>query len=59
MLNISYINKSFKEFGDYNIEEIFINGKKYTSAGPETKIKRSFIEALPENALNKITIILN
>lgn len=59
MLNISYINKSFKEFGDYDIEEIFINGKKYADVGPEVKINRSYIEALPDNALNKITIILN
>lgn len=59
MLNISYINKSFKEFGDYEIEEIFINGKKYVATGLEVRIKRSYIEALPENTLNKIIITLN
>lgn len=59
MLHISYINHAFKEFGDYDIEDIFINDKKYTVVGSEIKIKRSYIEALPENALNKITVILN
>lgn len=59
MLNISYINKSFKEFGDYDIEEVYINGKKYEVIGSENKIKRSYIETLPENAINKITITLN
>lgn len=59
MLNICYINKTFKEYGDYEIEEIFINGKRYETKGSEIRIERERIEALPENVVNKITITLN
>lgn len=59
MLEIRYINRAFKEFGDYDVEEVFLNGKLYELSGAETVIERRRIEALPEHEWNKITVILN
>lgn len=58
-LDVTYVNKNKKEIGDYEITEIFINGKKYQNDGDKSLIMCSRIKEEPDNQPVVIKVILN
>lgn len=57
MLNIVYVNKSKKEYGDYSVKEIYINGEEHKFNG-QPAINRNLITSLDENIRHTIEIVL-
>lgn len=57
-LNISYSNKLRKDIGDYEVENIYVNGKEYRFEPGRPVIDREYLEKLPEHTENNIRIIL-
>ncbi|MDO5336557.1 MAG: cellobiose phosphorylase [Eubacteriales bacterium] len=58
MLDIVYINKNKKDFGDYEIDEIYVNGNKYERMDIQAQIDREYLLSLPEAKVNKLQIVL-
>ncbi len=58
LLDISYVNAQHKDFGDYEVEEIFINGRQYFNEENCGIIQREFIKSLPSDTVNEIKVIL-
>jgi len=56
-LKIEYVNEGKKEYGDYVVNEIHINGKEYKFNG-QPVINRNVITALDENIKHIIKVIL-
>ena len=57
MLNIVYINECKKEYGDYSVKEIYINGEEYKFDGKPV-ICRNIITSLDENIKHTIKVVL-
>lgn len=57
-LQICYVNKNGKEIGDYEVEEVAVNGIPY-HVGKDPVLFREDIEALSEYQVHVIRIILN
>ncbi|WP_270566574.1 GH36-type glycosyl hydrolase domain-containing protein [Clostridium beijerinckii] len=56
-LKIEYINEGEKEYGDYGVKEIYINGEEYKFSG-QPVIDRNVITSLDENIKHKIKVVL-
>lgn len=59
LLEICYENKKHKEIGDYDVEEIFVNGRQYFYEGSHGVIEREYIKSLPSDVVNEIRVILD
>lgn len=57
-LNISYINKQYKEIGDYEVVGIYVNGTPCEFQHGNPIISREYLKKLPKNTKNSIRIIL-
>ena len=57
-LNISYINKQYKEIGDYEVAGIYVNGTPCEFQHGNPIISREYLKKLPKNTKNSIRIIL-
>ena len=57
MFNIIYINEGKKEYGDYSVKEIYINGEEYKFNG-QPVIDRNVITSLHENIKHTIKVVL-
>ena len=58
LLKVSYVNAQHKDFGDYEVEEIYINGRQYFNEGNLGMIQREFIKSLPSDMVNEVKVIL-
>ena len=56
-LKVEYVNESNKEYGEYKVREIYINGQEY-SFSENPVIKRELITSLDKNSPNIIQVIL-
>ena len=56
-LKIEYINEGEKEYGDYRVKEIYINGEEYKFSG-QPIVDRNVITSLDENIKHKIKVVL-
>ncbi len=57
MINIVYINENKKEYGDYAVNEIYINGEQYKFNG-QPVINRNIITSLEEDIKHTVKIVL-
>jgi len=57
MINIVYINEGKKEYGDYSVKEIYINGQEYKFNG-QPVIHRNVITSFDENIKQIIKVVL-
>lgn len=59
LLEICYENKQHKDIGDYDVEEVFVNGRQYFYEGSTGIIEREYIKSLPSDVVNEIRVILD
>ncbi|BCZ47760.1 hypothetical protein psyc5s11_38270 [Clostridium gelidum] len=57
MLKIEYINEGIKEYGDYSVNQIYMNGEEYKFDGKPV-ICRNVITSLDENIKHTIKVVL-
>lgn len=57
-LSVTYVNRNWKEIGDYEAEEVYIDGRRYEIIPASAKILRKDLEKLEEGVLHTIKIIL-
>lgn len=58
-VEIIYCNTNKKEIGDYDITEIYINGKLYQNPEEKNTIARAVIRKMPEKTEIKIKVVLD
>ena len=58
LLDIRYENRMGRDIGDYDVEEIYINGRQYFYEGSNGLIEREYIKSLPSDVVNEIRVIL-
>ncbi|ROR30420.1 glycosyl hydrolase family 36 [Mobilisporobacter senegalensis] len=58
-ITVLYVNKNLKEIGDYEIDEIYLDNKLYTTSEETAKISRKDIIELEEGREHTIRVILS